>query len=71
MVLECYGSNEVPYYHRDKMRNGPYVQNTLDAILLSATILLKSLGSLSLTLWKPNKTTSLMFPQKMMLLWDP
>lgn len=32
------------------MRNGPYVQNILDAILLSAEILLKSLGSLSLTL---------------------
>ena len=56
----------------DKVKNGPYAEELLNAILLHATLaIIKILGILNLTLWKLGEITLLIILQGMLPLKGP
>ena len=59
MILECFGSNVASLHLvKIKFKNGIYIQDLVDAILLT---FIKFWGILNLTLWKLGEITLVTF----------
>ena len=72
MILECYENNKVSLLPAEtKFKNGPCVQDLLDAILAAALATTKVPGHFKSDSLKAKGNHSLIPLQKMLLLWDP